>query len=60
MTGDPRMWLLVVVTFACLWCFWLALNWTFDLIERAHQRLREQAEADASLEAMHPNWERER
>lgn len=43
-------WLLVAEVAAVLVLFWISLNWAFDLIERAHQRLREEAEAGTSLE----------
>lgn len=46
MIGDWRLWLATGVVFACLWVFWLMLNFTFDLIEQAHERLRKQAEAE--------------
>ena len=50
MIGDWRLWLFVVVVFIGLALFWQFLNFTFDLIEQAHQRLREQAEAERRLE----------
>ena len=37
-------WLLVAFVFSVLAAFWWMLNLTFDLIERAHQRLREESE----------------
>lgn len=54
MIGDWHLWLLVAIAFIGLALFWQFLNFTFDLIEQAHQRLREQAEAERRLEDAPP------
>ena len=41
-----KAWLLTGLVFGVLLLFWWMLNLTFDLIERAHQRLREAEEME--------------
>ena len=41
-----RAWLLIGLVFGVLLLFWWMLNFTFDLIERAHKRLREAEEME--------------
>ena len=41
-----RAWLLIGLVFGVLLLFWWMLNLTFDLIERAHRRLREAEEME--------------
>ena len=38
--GFLDSWLLIGVVGLTLWAFWSMLQWTFDLIDRAHERLR--------------------
>ena len=38
--GTAGSWILIGVVVLTLWAFWAMLNWTFDLIDRAHERQR--------------------
>ena len=38
--GTAGSWILIGVVVLTLWVFWAMLNWTFDLIDRAHERQR--------------------
>ena len=38
--GTAESWILIGVVILTLWVFWSMLSWTFDLIDRAHERRR--------------------
>jgi hypothetical protein len=41
-------WILIIIVFSLLWLFWRMLNFTFDLIEKAHAELRRVEDAEAT------------
>lgn len=53
-----NMWLLLGIVVATLYCFWLMFRFTFDLIDRAHEELRQQRDAELRLEAVSPDGEK--
>ena len=44
--GTAEGWLLIGVVVLTLWAFWAMLSWIFSLIDAAHERLREDSQAD--------------
>ena len=38
--SPGEAWILIGLVGLILWAFWAMLHWTFDLIDRAHERLR--------------------
>ncbi len=44
-------WILVAVVLAVLWVYWRVLSFTFDLIDKRHELLRERDAELASEEA---------